>query len=343
MSTDWDNFDRDYYFSNPEPEPLFAQNDSDPIIGLPPDFEKDYVQSVGISSDGRAWPYTQPSNEIWDEIWDDIKDIIPEITGAVLDTGVNPHSVLPKPVFEESMINGQSPRDGNSHGTHCMSSFLGSNGIGVAPGCKAMNIKVLSNQGSGSSSGIARGIRLAVDKGANVISLSLGGPSLYQPTIDAIKYAFSKGVLVFAAAGNSGTRGMGFPGGHPSVPGVANYMQNGQIANSSSRGKVFCAGPGTNIKGASNRDPNGFFWYTGTSMACPHVAALGAVWLAYRYAAGLTRINAVEDLFSSWKRYLNDAGRPGYDNEFGDGVVDTRRFAKDFAHFGKQYFIKMGE
>ena len=338
MSTDWKTFDRDKYFNNPEPEPVFANDESDPIVTLPPDLDKQPLGSVGMTVTTPPWSLTQPSTEVWDKIKDDIKDIIGNIVIAVLDTGINPHQELPDLEFDESMISGQSPRDGNSHGTHCSSTAVGKD-VGVATGAKLANVKVLSNGGSGSSSGIARGIKLAADKGADVISLSLGGPSLYQPTIDNIGYAFSKGCQVVAAAGNSGTRGEGYPAKHESVPSIGNYMQNGAIANSSSRGNIFFACPGTNIKGASNRDPNGYFWYTGTSMACPFAAGLTALRLAYWYAAGFTRPTDNQWLFKGMQKYFVDAGKPGYDTSFGNGIVDYRLYLEDLARHGKQYFI----
>jgi thermitase len=67
-----------------------------------------------------------------------------------------------------------------------------------------MNVKVLADNGAGYHSWIAAGITWAADNGANVINMSLGGGSSSQLLEDAVNYAWSKGVVVVAAAGNNG-------------------------------------------------------------------------------------------------------------------------------------------
>jgi len=76
-----------------------------------------------------------------------------------------------------------------------------------------MPVKVLSKQGFGSLTGVAEGIRYAADNGAQVINMSLGGPVKSRILEDAVNHALSKGVVVVAAAGNSGWPGMTGPSG----------------------------------------------------------------------------------------------------------------------------------
>ena len=95
------------------------------------------------------------------------------------------------------------------HGTHVagIAAAMTNNGIGVAGlgyTSTIMNVKVLGDTGSGAYSGIASGIIWAADNGAEIINMSLGGSSTSSTLEDAINYAWSKGVVVVAAAGNSG-------------------------------------------------------------------------------------------------------------------------------------------
>jgi subtilisin family serine protease len=131
--------------------------------------------------------------------------------------------------------------DQNSHGTHVTStvigySFGGTPINGVAPKAKIIPVKVLKQSGFGWSSMIARGITYITDlKMAGqlgnhpaVINMSLGGPNLDVVEKAAIDRAVAHGVILVAAAGNSGTAGMGFPGAYPPVISVAAVGWTGQ-------------------------------------------------------------------------------------------------------------------
>ena len=138
---------------------------------------------------------------------------------AVIDTGVTRVEDLAGTQLLEgaSFVPGvASSADDQGHGTHVAGTIAQTTGngvgvAGVAPGAAVLPVKVLSAQGFGSSDWIAAGIDYAVDEGADVINLSLGGG--YSPVIhNAIKKAREQGVIVVAAAGNSGQRGVHFPG-----------------------------------------------------------------------------------------------------------------------------------
>jgi serine protease len=130
--------------------------------------------------------------------------------------------------------------DDQGHGTHVAGTIAQTtnNGIGVAglAHCaKLMPVKVLSARGWGTMADVAEGIRWAADHGAQVINLSLGSPSKSAVVENAVKHSIKKGVIVVAAAGNSG-RSVGYPAAYPGVIAVSATDKNDAIAWFSSRG-----------------------------------------------------------------------------------------------------------
>lgn len=286
----------------------------DPIVTLPPDLK---VESGVLSN---LWHLPK---DVWEGIW-------AKTNGggtnpakiAILDTGMNEHSILPEPIAARSFIRGQSWRDGNGHGTHCAGTALGREGYGVAPGAQLLVGKVLSNQGSGSSSGIADGIRWAAEQGADVISLSLGGGSPYEPTRQAIQFAFDRGAVVVAAAGNAGFNGrntIGYPGRFLESLCIGATRSDGKIANFSSGGRqIDIATPGQAIVSSSHR--GGFVSMSGTSMATPYAAGLCALIISTMRREGHAALSGVEAWREFFGRFVEDRGAPGKDERFGLGV-----------------------
>lgn len=278
-------------------------------------------------------------------VWDPIRDETQGegTVGAVCDTGVDmDHPLLPRPIFAESFT-GEPVEDRNSHGTHCSGTVLGRDfNIGVAPKADLIAIKVLSNSGSGSSAGIAKGIRLACDKGADVISLSLGGGSAYQPTLDAINYAFSKGSICVIAAGNSGFSGRGNTIGWPARSGlgicVAATQRNGNIAGFSSGGdQIDIAAPGQNILSTV---PGGRLGdMSGTSMATPNVAGYLLLIIDLMRRMGRARWTAAQAVKSFIKLNTLDRGQPGWDPYFGNGLLQMSDLARKLSNKGIKWGV----
>jgi subtilisin family serine protease len=243
---------------------------------------------------------------------------------AVGDTGYTKHVDGPEPIASRSFINGQSAlRDGNGHGTHCAGTVLGRNGIGVAPEADLIVFKCLSDSGSGSSTGIANGIRWAADEGADVISLSLGGGGSDAATNQAIDYAFSKGCIVNAAAGNAGYNGantIGWPARYSGCLCCGAYRADGQIANFSSGGRELdWACPGQDIISFS-RNGSGYVSMSGTSMATPFGSGLLACIVEIMRRTGKAQWTATQAVREFFKANLKDAGAPGFDPRFGYGI-----------------------
>jgi len=212
-----------------------------------------------------------------------------DITIAILDTGIDTsHPDLATKVLTSIDTTGSltSSNDIRGHGTHVagIASACTDNGIGVAGlgyNSSLMNVKVLADDGYGDYSWVAEGIVWAAEHGANVINLSLGGSSPSSTLEDAVNYAWSKGVVIVAAAGNNGSTSPFYPAYYTNVVSVAatyiSYTDNVEaIVSWSNRGDwVDVAAPGVNIY--STLVNNGYGYKSGTSMASPYVAGLAAL------------------------------------------------------------------
>jgi len=186
------------------------------------------------------------------------------------------------------------PRDDQSHGTRVAGLIAARGAVpGVAPGAKLMAVKVLDARGRGGADDVARGVRYAVRHGARIINLSLTTPARYAPLRRAIGAAQRAGVLVVAAAGNTGRRPE-YPVayGAPNVVGVAAIEPDGTLLPTSARGRrVELAALGRDV--LSTVPGGGHATGTGTSMAAPLVAGRAALAAARRPRARWPELRAV--------------------------------------------------
>ena len=204
---------------------------------------------------------------------------------AILDTGVDGNHEDLKANFKS--IDAASNRDLKGHGTHCagIAGAVSNNGVGVASYSRdnrfttITSVKVLSDQGFGTQQIIIDGIIKAADANADVISLSLGGPSNQsrQRAYDkAVKYANNKGAIVVVAAGNSNRNAAQFsPVNSKGVIGVSavdNELNRAEFSNFVQDIPYGVAAPGVGIY--STIPNNRYETYNGTSMATPYVAGL---------------------------------------------------------------------
>ncbi len=174
---------------------------------------------------------------------------------AVLDSGVDFATPdLPVPLATASFVDGEAIDDLNGHGTHCAGTALArdnaSGVIGVAPQADYLAAKVCDNSGTfcGTAACIA-GINWAVMNGASVISMSFyvddTPTQALQDTVDA---AWSAGVMLFVAAGNSGNTTFYYPASYDNVVAVAAVDSSKTRASFSTTGpQVDVAAPGVGV------------------------------------------------------------------------------------------------
>jgi serine protease len=217
--------------------------------------------------------------------------------------------------------------DDQGHGTHVAGTIAQTtnNGVGVAglAHCaKLMPVKVLSAKGWGTMADVAEGIRWAADHGAQVVNLSLGAPMKSKVVENAVVHALKKGVVVVAAAGNSG-RSVGWPAAYKGVIAVSATDKNDSIAWFSSRGpEVAIGAPGVGVTqqticeaGKNKCEQWGVF--NGTSMASPHVAGAAALLVGQ----GVTDPDSVRAVLQATATRKEDK------NLFGAGILEAGKAA----------------
>lgn len=203
----------------------------------------------------------------------------------ILDTGVDAqHEDL---AGKYKSVSSKYDYDKQSHGTHCagIAASVSNNKIGIAsltPNndfVTVTSVKVLTDQGWGTDKMIVNGIIEAADNGADVISMSLGGPSRdnkQRAYKQAVQYANRAGAIVVVAAGNESQNATKVTPanveGVITVSAIAQNMDMASFSNWVSDLKMGIAAPGVDI--LSTVPGNKYAAYSGTSMATPYVAGL---------------------------------------------------------------------
>ena len=258
---------------------------------------------------------------------------------AVLDTGVDQDH----PDFQgrdldvESFVQGEDPQDGHGHGTHCIGTACGSKSpttgprYGVAFGAPIFAGKVLRNTGRGIDEYILAGINAAMNKGCDVVSMSLGAPTVPGQAFStafelAAQRALKRGTLIVAAAGNDSRRNQGVaqpvshPANCPSILAVAAVDSALRVAPFSNQGtdvrggQIDIAGPGVDVYSCFPM-PTGYRRWSGTSMATPHIAGVAALLKQANPGATATEISAI------LARHAQRLSAPGID--VGAGLVQA--------------------
>lgn len=248
------------------------------------------------------------------------------------------------------------PDDRSGHGTHVASTIAAStnNGVGLtglAYAADLIPVRVLDEDDEGDTLAIARGIKYAVRRGADLINLSADFPASVRAdeipeVMAAVEEAHRKGVLVISSSGNDGVGQVSLPARSPSVLAVGATTAHGCRSIFSNAGSALdLVAPGGGADHASDPasrcrpndaglpiaqvtlqragDPSTLgvpLDYVGTSMAAAHVTGIAAL----VRGSGLLGANPSADLLAAYLvRSTRDLGRTGHDDKFGAGLIDA--------------------
>lgn len=241
-----------------------------------PDFEASAFQTPNDTYYPSQW--SLPKIEA-PGAWDKVSGLGVDI--AVVDTGIDSsHEDVGAKVTQRANFTAEEDGDLNGHGTHVagIAAAVTNNNLGIAglgQDSYLFSAKALDKNGSGYYSWVASAITWSADNGAEVINLSLGGTFSSRTLQDAVKYAWNKGSVIAAAAGNSGSSRRTYPAYYSETIAVAATDQNDVKPKWSSYGSwVDVAAPGVSILSSYKGD---YEYLSGTSMSTPHVAGLSAL------------------------------------------------------------------
>ena len=265
--------------------PIVSKSDmaSGSVAVLPIEFKSDAhpVNSMVSNDDysGRQWAIPKiMAPEAWQVTAGKSNVVI-----AVLDTGIDKEQkdLAGKVMSEINLTKSQTTDDVYGHGTHIagvVAAWANRGGgiAGLAPDCRLMNVKVADDQGRFDSPVAAKGVNWAVDHGAKVINISLMSTEPSAVLEEAINYAWNKGVVVVAAAGNLVGDKVVYPAYYSNCIAVAATDCDDRLASWSSQGDwVDVAAPGVDIY--STLPGNKYGYKSGTSMAAAHVSGLAGL------------------------------------------------------------------
>lgn len=278
---------------------------------------------------------TPPQDPLWDDQWGpqylemprawDVEDGEHGVLVGIVDSGFSPEHPdlddVPVEVGYDYVDRDQTPIDEDGHGTHVAGIIAAErdNGEGIA-GIADVSLFVTRVFGgpSGWCAAVASAIVDAADAGAEVINFS-GHCTLIGPMQDAVSYAAASDALVVTANGNEGDDLQECliaqdPNPNPALLSIGAIGSSGRIAPYSCRSPyVDLAAPGS---GVLSTVPSGYAYYSGTSMATPHVTGIAALIESYM---GDPPAQTVRSILVST---ADDAGEPGWDPAFGYGIVD---------------------
>jgi thermitase len=281
----------------------------------------------------RAVPGSETNDPLLDKQWAPDKIHISSLQNfagnnkeplvAILDTGIdrNHPDLAGEVIAEVNFTDSPTVNDRNGHGTHVAGIIAAkdNNGIGIAgiaPESRLMNVKVANDDGTCRAAVVSRGIIWAADHGAKIINISLEmGPSAELE--NAVDYAWNKGAVIIAAAGNSGWDKPVYPAAYMNCIAVAGTTQDDELAPLSNYGDwVDVAAPGFLIYSTLPGDKYGY--ENGTSSAAAYVSGMAALLMnAVSDTNGNGRVNdEVRGIIESSCQKTNDDG-------MGKGRIDA--------------------
>jgi len=221
--------------------------------------------------------------------WDKAYGVIPILGSAkiaVLDTGIDATQpdLIGRLSLGTSFVGGVATTDLNGHGTEVagiaaanVNNLVGMAGVAFS-GASVVPVQVLHTDGTGWDSDVVSGVLWAADNGAQVILMSFSSTAFSSALQDAVNYAWSKGAIVIAAAGNQGSTAASYPAGMANVIGVAATDANDAVTAISNTGSAAVAAPGVDIYATA--PAASYVKISGTSPAAAETAGLAALLIA---------------------------------------------------------------
>ncbi len=281
----------------PAPGPVTSQQDG--LVG----FGNGLLPWLGITADHSTWGAG--------------------VKIAVLDSGIVPHTALPRLVKSIEIVPFPPELEKtHGHGTAVASLIAGSDASapGVAPGADLISIRISDETGQADSFAMAAGILAAVDAGAELINISMG-TSVDNPLIaEAVLYARDHHSLIVASSGNSEQDDATYPAAYPSVISVGAVDARGEHLDFSNYGSYLSlTAPGYALNAAW--PGNGYKRISGTSASAPIVTGAIAATMSNGSGVKMTATQAAEIVM----KYSDEAGISGPDSEYGSGILNLGR------------------
>lgn len=214
------------------------------------------------------------------------------------------------------------PKDEQGHGTY-IAGIAGASvnnlyGVaGIAPNCKLLNLRAFDPIGFGEEDDVAAAILYAIKQGVKVINMSFGDNAFSYVLRDVIRYAYSRGIVLVASAGNSNSSNPHYPSGYSEVICVGNSTSDDLVASSSNFGSTIdLVAPGTMIMTTARG--NNYALISGTSASAPFVSGAAALILSLENFSN-------EEVKQILKSTTDDIGPTGWDLRSGAGRINLYR------------------
>ncbi|MCR8843996.1 S8 family peptidase [Paenibacillus sp. SC116] len=250
---------------------------------------------------------------------------------AVMDSGVdyNHPDLLGMKKGYNAIEPSEPIQDETGHGTLVAGVIVAKNNnigvVGIAPDVELYPVKVLDKFNEGNIDDIVKGIDWCITNDIDIINMSFA-INLNKPQLKkAIDKAINEGIIVVAAANNSSKGPVGYPASYPNVFSVTSVNEKFQISELAPIGKIDYSAPGVSIISTSL---NGSYqYYSGNSVAAPHITGFIALTLQTFKKAGIPQKDIKKELDKALKKYSFDLGNVGRDNIYGEGFI---RFIKSY-------------
>ncbi|MCD8283890.1 MAG: S8 family serine peptidase [Opitutae bacterium] len=257
---------------------------------------------------------------------------------AILDSGILlDHIALRGASISQIDVVGGAPdtAESLSHGT-AVASLVCGNGeggiVGAAANAEIVAVRIFDGNGDADSFTAAAGIYAAIEAGAQIVNISAGLSEDSAVLRQAVEFAISQGVTIVAAAGNEGLTALAYPAAYSGVIAVgAVDAENSSAPFSNVGDNLLSVAPGVGIVAAGTADTNVVTSFSGTSASAPLVAGTLAAAIsdsAELGTAASAQILSSEDLADKVAAASDDLGVPGFDEEYGAGILNYSRLVR---------------